>query len=789
MNLIKTFIRTSLKLKIPALVLLVIFASCWILAYMVARRLEQDMTELLEAQQFSQASYMADDIQLKIQNRVATLKKVSADITPEILADAGKAQEFLKEHQELQALFQSGMVLISRTGTGIADEPQFPGFDTAPYSEREYFREAVATGKVAFGKPRLGIRSKRPVVAIANPVKDGQGRVLAVLVGFASVSDSSLFGLIERATFGKSGYAVINTPRYGLIITSNNASRVLSEMAKPGVNAMVDKFSGGYEGSGIAVNSMGVSTLTSAKQIPIAGWYVQIVLPTEEALEPVVTMKRYAYGAAAILALLATGVVWLIVRSTLWPLEVATRSIYYMAKGKSSLHRLPVDSNDEMGKLLSSFNLLVDQRQEAERALRKSTDVFQTILLSITESIFLFDAAKKLVAINPVGAQRLGKDASELIGKSLAELFPDDLARVREVVVDNVLLTGEPVIHEDTRDGRIYSNAHYPVLSKHGKIEALVVVATDITERTRAQELLEAERRLAQSTLNSLDEQVCVVNDAGTILMVNQAWQDFARANGGNPLRLGVGANYLAICEAAIGLGGAQAQVFSQGLRAVLNGDQEFFSLEYPCNSSAMRRFFSVKILRSPSADGERAVIAHQDISERKQMEDQLRELATTDALTGLPNRRCFLGHVADELHRLARMPNTEAAVIMMDIDYFKQVNDTYGHAAGDAALRLFAVTLAQVSRDVDMKGRLGGEEFALLLPGADLVAAQIVAERLRILVAETPLIQEAHTIYLTVSIGISMLTAADTSVDAVLNRADQALYRAKNSGRNRVAL
>lgn len=790
MNLIRALIRTNLKLKISALILLVIFASCWVLAYTVARKLERDMTELLAAQQFSQASYMAEDIQLKLQSRVDALENASAGMSPDILASPDRARHFLQGRQELQALFKSGLVLVAANGAGIADLPHVPGFNAAPYKEMEYFKEAVASGKPVFDKPRIGLTIKRPVVAIANPVKDGAGAVAAVLVGYATISDSSLFGVIERATFGKSGYVAIGAPRYDLIVTSSNPSRVLDSLAKPGVNEMVDKFVAGYEGSGITVNSKGVETLTSAKQIPIAGWFVQIVLPTEEAFAPVARMKRYAYSAAGILAVLATIIMWLLVRYTLWPLDVATKSIYYMAKGKTPLHRLPIHGNDEVAKLLTSFNMLVDQRQETERALRKSKDIFQTILLSITESILLFDAEKKLVAINPAGAQRLGRDADELLGKSLSELFSPELAREREVIVDNVLMAAEPVIHEDSRNGRKYSNANYPVLSKSGKIEAVVVVATDITERLRIQDLLEAERRLAQSTLNSLDEQVCVVDAAGTILMVNRKWQDFVRAAGGNPLRLGVGANYLAVCEAAMGLGGAPAQAFAEGLRAVLSGERDFFSTEYPCRCGGEgQSFFSVKILRSPSVDGERAVIAHQDISERKQMEDQLRELAATDALTGLPNRRSFLAHVAEELHRLARMPDAQAAVLMVDIDYFKQVNDTYGHAAGDAALRLFAVTLAEVSRDVDMKGRVGGEEFALLLPGSDLVAAQIVAERLRMLVAETPLIQEAYTVYLTVSIGISMLTAADTSVDAVLNRADQALYKAKNSGRNRVAI
>lgn len=175
------------------------------------------------------------------------------------------------------------------------------------------------------------------------------------------------------------------------------------------------------------------------------------------------------------------------------------------------------------------------------------------------------------------------------------------------------------------------------------------------------------------------------------------------------------------------------------------------------------------------------------DIVEGKRLEAELVEMATTDFLTGLLNRRNFLSTMENELNRLKRFDIPRAAVLMLDLDHFKRVNDTHGHAAGDAVLKHFAGLIHAQLRKVDRGGRLGGEEFAILLLGAELDAAQVFAERLRKTVADTPLDFAGRSIGVTVSIGIAMLSPDDAGPDAAINRADQALYNAKHSGRNRV--
>jgi len=180
-------------------------------------------------------------------------------------------------------------------------------------------------------------------------------------------------------------------------------------------------------------------------------------------------------------------------------------------------------------------------------------------------------------------------------------------------------------------------------------------------------------------------------------------------------------------------------------------------------------------------------IVSTVDITERKRANEELLVLATTDFLTGLPNRREFMSRLDAEHNRLQRDVGGRAAVLMLDIDHFKDVNDEYGHPVGDAVLRHLSALMRDSQRKIDVLGRVGGEEFAALLPGADLDAAHAFAERLRQRIADTPLLLEGHSFSVTVSVGIAALAPDDASGDAALVRADKALYSAKRSGRNRV--
>ncbi len=182
------------------------------------------------------------------------------------------------------------------------------------------------------------------------------------------------------------------------------------------------------------------------------------------------------------------------------------------------------------------------------------------------------------------------------------------------------------------------------------------------------------------------------------------------------------------------------------------------------------------------------AVIVFHDITEQRNRQEALLRLATTDSLTGVSNRRHFLDQLDAELARLRRHGG-QASILMTDLDFFKRINDEHGHATGDAVLSHFVHIVRETVRRSDIIGRLGGEEFAILLPGDGTNGARELAERLRRSFEINP--TKVNDVYIecTVSIGISNLRADDTTADAPLRRADEALYAAKAAGRNRTEL
>jgi diguanylate cyclase (GGDEF)-like protein/hemerythrin-like metal-binding protein/PAS domain S-box-containing protein len=196
---------------------------------------------------------------------------------------------------------------------------------------------------------------------------------------------------------------------------------------------------------------------------------------------------------------------------------------------------------------------------------------------------------------------------------------------------------------------------------------------------------------------------------------------------------------------------------------------------------------FPVSLTTTPMGGGG-AVVVFRDISAQRQLETELRRDATTDPLTGVPNRRSFLDSLARELNRVKRFgyPAT-ATLIMADLDHFKRINDHYGHAIGDEALRHFTELGRQHLRSTDSIGRLGGEEFGILMPLTDAQDALEFARRFCAIVADNPARTEQGEIHFTVSLGLTELSASDASSEDVLERADAALYRAKAGGRNRV--
>lgn len=300
-----------------------------------------------------------------------------------------------------------------------------------------------------------------------------------------------------------------------------------------------------------------------------------------------------------------------------------------------------------------------------------------------------------------------------------------------------------------------------------------------------ARKRLEEDLRLSEERLQGIiglaQDAILTADDTLTITLFNQAAERLFGYEAidivGRPLALLIPEHLRAAHEANIAefrAGPVQSRVMAARREVVgLTRDGREFPAE-------------VSIAKMHHARGLLYTAVIRDVSERKRVETELRRMATTDPLTGLCNRRRFWELAEVEIARLRRY-GRPVSVLMLDIDRFKSINDSYGHAVGDQALCRLASVCMEELRDTDHIGRLGGEEFAVILPETGLSAAREVAERLRaqLAVAEIPCPNSA--LRMTVSIGIAVCSEDDMTIERALSRADRALYVAKSQGRNRV--
>jgi diguanylate cyclase (GGDEF)-like protein len=287
---------------------------------------------------------------------------------------------------------------------------------------------------------------------------------------------------------------------------------------------------------------------------------------------------------------------------------------------------------------------------------------------------------------------------------------------------------------------------------------------------------------LAGAVLDALPDATAVVDRDGTMVAVNRAWLMFAVDNGGQPETTGVGINYFDLCTRSAAAGCQDAQRAADGLRAVLAGCAVHSEVEYPCPSPAVNRWFLLRITPlTGNLTG--AVMSHVNITRRKMAEQELAHEAAHDPLTGLANRGLFADRLTAALSgRRSQVTATQVGLMYLDVDGFKQINDTYGHEAGDEALLTIGHRLRSHVRPQDTVARLGGDEFAVTAPRISAAGLDGLSGRVRSALSQPHLIH-GHLVPVAVSIGI-YLAAPGESADAALREADRAMYAAKRRTR-----
>lgn len=293
---------------------------------------------------------------------------------------------------------------------------------------------------------------------------------------------------------------------------------------------------------------------------------------------------------------------------------------------------------------------------------------------------------------------------------------------------------------------------------------------------------------LYESVFHSLEDQIAVIDQAGNILEVNLAWQNFGVENGLASEYTCAGVNYLDTLSDASAAGDSLAGEALQGIADVLAGKLAFFSFEYPCHSPDEKRWFTMRVNALHGDEfKDMFVVSHHNITQRKLAEERVEQMAMQDPLTGLANRRAFLLSLRKEMRSSIRN-RTPIGLALIDVDYFKNYNDEFGHAAGDQCLtNVGQVLLAHTRRPGDLAARIGGDEFALILANTELETARMIAESVLKAINDLKMVF-GDSKQVTLSIGLlSVVPHKPQTEDYLLQQADRALYRAKSAGRNQV--
>lgn len=487
---------------------------------------------------------------------------------------------------------------------------------------------------------------------------------------------------------------------------------------------------------------------------------------------------------------------------------------------------------DFMGDFSAAFNRMIENLSRARTELMSSEMRYRLLAENAADVIWTMDLDGRFTYISPSIQRLRGYTAEEALQQSIEESLSPTSARIlREQLghYDSTHAAGngfqnEIMELEQTRKtgGCVWTEVTINALiSPEGSLIGIQGASRDITERRRAQQAERDQRNLAEAlrdtvaalnSANNLDAVLksllnnisrVVPHQTVDILLLDAAGKPHIKVSQGyDTVRPNPGNHILDLPVQEIP---NLRQMVETGLPCLVH-DLEQFPWVRTENTAWAKSHLGAPILVEGKIEGffillsaEKAFFTTEHAERLRGFADQaaiaiekahlfelLNELATTDALTEIANRRYFFNQAEVELARAQRYAHPLTA-IMLDIDHFKRVNDTYGHGIGDEVLQGVARRCQQMMRKNDLLGRYGGEEFSILLPETKLPEGAIMAERLRQVISQQPFETQHGPLLITVSIGVAQFLPGIPSARALLDLADKALYQAKQTGRNRV--
>ena len=421
--------------------------------------------------------------------------------------------------------------------------------------------------------------------------------------------------------------------------------------------------------------------------------------------------------------------------------------------------------------------------RDLERALRESEQRLRVITDNLPALVSYVDGEERYGFHNRAHEQWLQLTAGDIAGRTLREVWGEARYALLKPNVERAL-RGEYVTHEYTVvqagvERRVLAT-YVPDLDASGRARGFFVLGSDITQLADAQSELRRQRARLEAALDGSSAALWDTDLRTGRVYLSEAWADIVEAPRGDTVTT--------VTDLLALLHPDDVEPLKRISREVMKGAKPSYAIEHRVRTrqGEWRWIMSRgRVTERDPVSGRalRMIGTNFDITDRKRMEEALHSVALTDALTGLANRRLFHDRLTQALAR-ARRADTRIGIVYLDLDGFKQINDSLGHAGGDAMLKDFGARLRAVVRASDTVARLGGDEFVVLLEDmkdpqhAARVAEKIIAECRR------PSVVDGRELVATASAGV-VVAAGDSEPEALLRRADAALYEAKRAGRN----
>lgn len=377
-------VSLTTKMVLYLLVFYVVLAPA--VVFLALNYYQQSVEKSVEEQQFMLVTRIAEELDQKIIFSRDALVAASRRITPRIIANPSRAEEFLYNNLSLISIFDNGVFLFSPSGRMIAETTQRPSRTGMDFSYREYVKRTIATRRPVISSPFISSMSHHhPAIMFTVPILDRSGALRAIFGGSIDLMKANFLGSLSQAKIGGNGYFHLSTADR-MIIMHPVKDRIMT-VSPPGRNRLYDRAVKGFEGAGETVTVSGMHSISAFKRLMTVNWILSANYPEREALAPIRRATSLAWAMVLLGGIMTGGVFWLVSRQLISPLISFTCQIEKIHRGECQGSRVEVETNDEIKELATVFNELMAGLEEKENQLKEVNEELELRVAERTEQL------------------------------------------------------------------------------------------------------------------------------------------------------------------------------------------------------------------------------------------------------------------------------------------------------------------------------------------------------------------------------------------------------------------